>query len=222
MKQINWQAVAEQTREIFPNINQIVLYRGNRWLLNFEIEPDNYFNSFHPLTAVIRKHHLNAPLVMSHSFIQSSLDSYPLEFIDIKSDYTNLYVIEDIIATLQFKEADVRLEIERELRSKILLTKSNALLFKGNSRQLYYLLNESFNALIPVFKGFCYLGGKSIPTDVNKLLDALEEVLHTPVKVFRLIAAQTKAPSNTLIDNIFNDYIRMLVVCNETIDNWNK
>jgi len=222
MKPIDWQLVATQTRELFPGVVQIASYSRNRWLLVFETEPDNFLSTFHPLTKLIKTHHLKTPLIVDKQFIDSSLDSYPLEFLDIQSEYTNLYTIEDAIVNLKFEKTDVRLQIERELKSKWLLTRLTALNFKHKSHFLYEVLKESFNSLLPVFKGFCYLTGTAIPTETEKLLDKLEDILHGEVKIFRYIAGQTKAPSQELINNLFNDYVRLLNHCIEVIDRWNQ
>lgn len=222
MKQIDWQAVATQVRELYPNVVQIAAYSRDRWLLVFDTEPDSFLNTFHPLNKLISKHHLRTPLIVNRQFISSSLDSYPLEFLDIQSAYTNLFVTEDEVAKLKFDKNDVRLEVERELKSKWLLTRLTALQYDHHSRRLFEVLQESYTALLPVFKGFCYLSGVSIPAENDKLLDKLEDILHTDVRIFREIASQTKAPSKELISKQFNDYLRLLSQCIEVIDKWNK
>jgi hypothetical protein len=220
MKKTNWQLIAIQTRELFPMVVQIAAYSRNRWLLVFEEEPDNFLSTFHPLTKLLEKQKLNVPLIVSRKFIQSSLDSYPLEFLDIQSDYTNLYSVEDVIATLQFDKNDVRLQIERELKSKWLLTRLTALQNKKRNRNLFRVLDDSFHSLIPVFKGFCFLSGITAPKEMEKLLSFLEEIMHSDLKVFRYIAGQKKAPSAALVSNLFNDYIRLLNLCSDKIDGW--
>lgn len=222
MKPIDWQAIATQVREFYPNVVQIVTYSRERWLLVFDTEPDSFLNTFHPLNKLIKKYSLRTPLIVNRQFIQTSLDSYPLEFLDIQSAYTNLYAAEDEVAKLKFAKNDVRLEVERELKSKWLLTRLTALQYDHKSRRLFEVLQESYSALLPVFKGFCYLSGVNIPPEQDKLLEKLEDILHTEVKIFRLIACQTKAPSRELINNLFNDYLRLLSHCIDVIDKWNR
>jgi hypothetical protein len=220
MKKINWQEVAAQVRELFPQVMQIASYSNNRWIIVFAEEPENFLNAFHPLAAYIRKHKLTMPLIVNEKFIQSSLDSYPLEFLDIQSGYDSLYAVEDMIAGLQFANDDIRLQIERELRSKWLLTRQAVLQHSHMSRLLFVILRESFSSLVPVFKGFCRLSGKNVPQETDKLLDVMEELLHAELKAFRFIAGQKKAPSKELTGNLFNDYMRALELCIDKIDNW--
>lgn len=220
MNNTDWQIVTSQIRAIFPSIVQIVSYSRNRWMLIFAAEADNFLSTFNPLVKLTKKHKLNIPLIVSEQFIQTSLDSYPLEFLDIQSDYAIHYAVEDVVLNMKFDKDDVRLQIERELKSKWLLTRLTALQFNQKSHQLYSILQESFVSLIPVFKGFCFLSGANISKEPDKLLDSVEEILHTDVKIFRYLANQKKAPSHLLINNLFYDYIRVLNVCIEKIDTW--
>jgi hypothetical protein len=222
MKTIDWQLVATQTRTLFPTIIQIASYSRNRWILVFEDEPDNFLSTFHPLSTLIRKHKLSTPLIVSVKFIKASLDSYPLEFLDIQSDYNSLYAIEDVLKEMQIAKDDIRLQVERELKSKWLLTRLSSLGQSHKPGYLFTLLKESFTALLPVFKGFCVLGGLAIPKDTKQLIDAMEEVLHTDLKVFRYIHSQKKAPSMVLMNTLFNDYIRLLNMCGDQIDCWKQ
>jgi hypothetical protein len=220
MKKTDWQMVATQTRELYPNVIQIATYSRNRWLLVFEEEPDNFLSTFHPLARIIEKLRISTPLIISKQFIQNSLDSYPLEFLDIFSDYANLFIQEDMIVNLQFDKNDVRLQVERELKGKWLLTRLAALQHKKRTRRLFGILHESFNSLIPVFKGFCFLNGTNPPKETEKLLDNMEEILHADLRVFRYLVSQKKTPSEILVNNLFNDYIRLLNLCSEKIDSW--
>ncbi|MFB3844811.1 MAG: hypothetical protein ACE14O_03550 [Candidatus Cloacimonadaceae bacterium] len=220
MKQIDWTLMTGKVLELYPQVKQIVSYRDGQWMLLFDSEPDKFLSAFHPLTQLLRKYRLPAPLIVSRRFILTSLDSYPLEWLDIQSDYTNLYGEDDVMATLQFGKDNVRNQIERELRSKWILTREYALRLNHLNRGLYRMMRSSYQALIPVFKGICFLQNVSIPKTTAQLLDSLEEILHTEVKVLRYLSAQQKTPSRALLTNIFHDYLRLLAQCSEWIDNW--
>ncbi len=222
MKQKDWPALTQQVRELFPQVVQIATYSQDRWLLVFEAEADNFLATFQPLRKLIRKHRLKIPLIISRHFIETSLDSYPLEFLDIQSDYKTLYATEDVIQNLKFDNNDIRLQIEREISSKWLLTRLTSLRYNLKASTLFRLLKRSQTALLPVLKGFCHLGGKAIPKDTPHLIDAAEEVLRTDFKIMRYIHEHKKAPSLTLIHSLFNDYIRLLDVCEDIIDTWEQ
>ncbi len=220
MKQVNWQLISEEVRKLYPNVIQIATYSRNRWLLIFSAEADNFLSTFGPLSVFIKKHKLHIPLIVSVGFVSNSLDSYPLEVLDIQTDYTTVYAQEDVIAGLEFNKEDIRLQIERELKGKWLLTRLVALEKSGDNKHLIRVLKESYASLMPVFKGFCYLNGIPVPKETDKLLESLSDILHTEVNVLNLIDKQTKAPSHALLNNLFMDYIRFLQICTDMIDNW--
>ncbi len=67
-----------------------------------------------------RKKRIAVPLVLDPAFLKESLDTYPLEFLSMKAHYRVL-AGEDVLQGLSFDPKDVRLQCERELRSKLLL-----------------------------------------------------------------------------------------------------
>ena len=72
-----------------------------------------------PLVEKWRKRDVTVPLVMTKKFIASSLDSYPIEFLNMKNRSALIYG-ENVLEPLDIRPEDLRLQIERELHSKIL------------------------------------------------------------------------------------------------------
>jgi hypothetical protein len=58
------------------------------------------------------------PLFLTRSDLSSSLDSYPIEFLNMKNRYRLVYG-EDVLQKLSFNPLAVRLQIERELKGKL-------------------------------------------------------------------------------------------------------
>ena len=127
-------------------------------------DPEMWIQTMQELAKYIKKHRLSMPLIINRSFIQSSLDSYPLEFLNIISSVRHdLFLKEDMLSALKFNSADVRLQMEREFKSKWLLTRQ--VILEGNlkSRQLADTMHLSIRSLIPAIKGFFLLAGQNIP-----------------------------------------------------------
>jgi len=125
-----------------------------------------------PMARYVHKHKLALPLVINRRFIQYSLDSYPLEFINITSSQSiNLLLKEDLLAELKIRPADVRLQMEREFKSKWLLTRQ--MLLDGNlsSRNLKETMHLSITALIPAIKGFFFLAKQPYPQSIKALFE---------------------------------------------------
>jgi len=55
--------------------------------------------------------------------IDSSLDTFPIEFLNIKRNYTVVFG-EDILEGLAFEKEFIRMQCERELKGKLLLLRA--------------------------------------------------------------------------------------------------
>ena len=60
-----------------------------------------------------------APLIMTQDYIQNSLDSFPLEFLEIQQHHLCLFG-QDSFAELSFYQPHLRLQCERELKSMLI------------------------------------------------------------------------------------------------------
>jgi hypothetical protein len=160
---------------------------------------------------MIRKE-LHIPLIISKFFIQTSGDSFPLEFLNIQSSYQNVYSKTDLIKELVFTKSDIRLQMEREVKSKILLTRLSALENLEQVKNLYQLIHISIHSLIPVLKGFMFLSGKEQPYLYKDLISASEDLLHEDLKVFyqALRIDDEKLPKNQLLD-FFHNYTNKMM-----------
>ncbi|MDD2227901.1 MAG: hypothetical protein PHY48_00640 [Candidatus Cloacimonetes bacterium] len=148
-----------------------------RCVIILETDPPSLLESLEPLRDYCHKRRLPFPLLINREFVLSSLDSYPLEFLDIVSNgYQNLLAKEDLLADLKFAPADMRLQMERELKSKWLLTRLTVLEQKQTPKALAETLKMSITAIVPVLKGFCFLGKRLIPKTVPELTAQVTEI----------------------------------------------
>ena len=70
-----------------------------------------------PIQEKWRKKRFARPLFMDREYIERSLDSFPIEFLNMKESYKVLYG-EDVLAGLRIDPSDLRLQIEREMKGK--------------------------------------------------------------------------------------------------------
>jgi len=103
-----------------------------------------------------RKRNVAVPLVMTKVFIESSLDSYPIEFLNMKNNSVLIYG-ENVLAALTFQPQDLRLQIERELKAKILLLREGYLESEGSVRFLRNLIGKSLTAFVSIFNALIFL-----------------------------------------------------------------
>jgi hypothetical protein len=135
-------------------------------------DPDSWLTELAPLAKYVHKHRLNLPLIINKRFLQNSLDSYPLEFINISSSQSvNLLLKEDLLSGLNILPSDLRLQMEREFKGKWLLTRQVLLEGKLSPRNLRATLHLSIHSLIPALKGFFFLARQPYPQSLEDLFE---------------------------------------------------
>ncbi len=148
------------------------------------------------------------PLFMTRPFIASSLDSYPLEFLNMQNGYVLVYG-EDVLRDLSFEPCHLRLQCEREIMGKLLLLRERFLETGGRPRRLRDLIAESITALISIFGGLLYLKGRQIPPSRREVVEALAREFPVGAGVFMRcldIKEGGKVPSSEMQD-IFMAYL---------------
>lgn len=123
-----------------------------------------------------RKKGVATPLFMTKSYIDSSLDSYPLEFLGMHKNYITVYG-EDVLEGITFDPGHLRLQCEREIKGKIMLLREGFLETEGKEKRIKELIGVSINAFISIFSGILYLKAVEIPSTKREIvLSATKEI----------------------------------------------
>jgi hypothetical protein len=130
-----------------------------------------------------KKSRVAAPLVMTKAFIESSLDCYPIEFLNMKNSHILIYG-ENVLEQLKFKPEDLRLQIEKELKGKLVLLRRGYLETEGGSRQLKQLISRSVTAFISIFHALIYLKQGSVPQKRRDTIKELAKLFTFNAEVF--------------------------------------
>jgi hypothetical protein len=104
------------------------------------------------------------PLFMSREFIATSLDTFPLEFLNIKLHYRVVWG-EDPLAAIKIQQKQLRLQLEREVKAKFFQLRKAYLASEGRGRHLVILASQSLTAFLSIFQGILYLRDREIPQD---------------------------------------------------------
>ena len=138
------------------------------------------------LVAKWQKRRIPVPLFLTKTYIESSLDAFPLEFFNIRSAYQVIHG-EDILTDLPIKKEDLRLQCERELKAKLLLLRESYLQAHGEVRQLRELVNQSLPAFIAIFKALLYLKGEEIPKRHEAVMTDVTQSFGLDRKLFQAL-----------------------------------
>ncbi len=100
------------------------------------------------------------PLVLSREEISDSLDSFPLEFFNMRLLYRTLQG-PDPLGDIKIAPADLRLQCERELRGKLLLLREAVISSAGREDELRFTALDSIKAFAAIFRGVLFLLGQN-------------------------------------------------------------
>jgi predicted nucleotidyltransferase len=112
---------------------------------------------------------ITAPLLLSLSHIESSKDTFPVEFIEIKENNILLYG-KDVFSGLNIDEANLTLFCKREIEGKIIRLRQAYLEVGLKKKGVEALMKESLYSLIPVFRALLRSRVKNPPVDKEKIL----------------------------------------------------
>ncbi|MFH1174547.1 MAG: hypothetical protein V1725_05395 [archaeon] len=125
------------------------------------------------------------PLLSTKKELLRSTDVFPLELIDIKYPHRVLYG-QDVLEKLSFKRAEVRREIEFELRSKLIHLRTQYLTAK-NTKEINALMQAAVPTLMPLFYGLLFLKQTTVPVTLRELYGRVEELYHVDLRIFHAI-----------------------------------
>ena len=168
----------------------------------------------------LRKKHVSAPLFLSKQYIESSLDTFPIEFLNIKSTHKTVYG-EDYFEELKIDNEHLRLQAERELKGKLLILRLAFLENIGNLKVIKNLIFTSLSSFIPVMKAIIVLKNEEIPQSIIDIINKTSDILEVDFTIFRraydIKNKKIKLKSNELID-FYEMYVQAVDQLSEIVD----
>jgi len=161
------------------------------------------------LVASWRRRRVTTPLFMTNEYIVASLDAFPLEFLNIKLHYRVVWG-KDPLKGIKINQKQLRLQVEREVKGKLLQLRGAYLTSRGWGINLAVLASQSLTALVSIFQGILYLRGKEIPDqrgDVIKAIAAETGLAAEPfVRLLEVKEGESK-PSARVMKGLMKSYI---------------
>jgi hypothetical protein len=167
-----------------------------------------------------KKRKVATPLVMTKEFIETSLDSYPIEFLNMKNSHILVYG-ENVLANLAFQPADLRLQIEREIKGKIILLTQGYLETEGSARALRQLIGRSITAFISIFNALLFLKQGKAPQTRRETIQEACNLFSLDAAVFELCSDIKEGKDNLSgkeISNIFKKYLQEVEKIGNIVD----
>ncbi len=115
--------------------------------------------------------------------LTNSLDVFPIEFLEIKENY-NLIHGENIIAKLDIKPKNLRLECEFYLRTNLLKLREGYIL---NNKNLTRLIRESLSHFLIIFKYLLFVYNLPLVSDKLAIITSLKKKIEINEQLFMLL-----------------------------------
>ncbi|MDD2889214.1 MAG: hypothetical protein PHE49_01055 [bacterium] len=126
---------------------------------------------YHKLVRRGRKRGIVAPLFLTEQHIKSSMDVFPIEFLEMKDSYLLLHG-KDVLGKLAINTENLRLECEEQLKGKLVRLRQSYLEHGVNIK----IIAESITSLIPVFRSLVRLRTRAIKVDKEKAIEELAKL----------------------------------------------
>jgi len=163
-----------------------------------------------PLGKKYGKHKVAAPLIMTPFHIKTSLDVFPIEFLNFKLIHETVFGA-DILKDVEVSLNDLRHQCEREIKSKLIWLRQGYISSQGDKKLLTEGFSKSITGYIPLFRGIIVLLGKEPPVKQSSVIKSLSEASGINTDMFAKILSEKheKAKhSAEELNTIFKDYYK--------------
>jgi len=125
-----------------------------------------------PVTRWWTKQKHAAPLIMTRQELERSADVFAIELLDMRQQHRVLFG-PDVVASLEIPMNLHRVQVEYELREKLILLRQGMLPVAGDKRRTWELLLRSLPAFATLFRHALIAQGQPIPATRRETVKAL-------------------------------------------------
>lgn len=165
-----------------------------------------------------RKINLAVPLLLTVNEIRRSTDVFPMEYRDIK-DFHLVIKGKDIFKNLKIEDRFLRLELESQIKGKLILLRESFIQSLNNKKVLRNILLNSIPAITVILRNVFILNRKSVPQEIESLITSIEKLTKIKFNAFRKII-ELKKDINRRVDivQIYSNYITEIEKLSDYID----
>lgn len=161
-----------------------------------------------------------APLLFTEERLAQATDVFPIELLDIRECRNVLYG-EDVVAGLEIDTKNLRLEIEHELRGKLIHLRQSYLLTQGKPRAVADLMTQSLSTFLVLFRAALRLLDETVPTKKFEALEKLSTHLGFDVSVFQTVQnlkAGVIKIKDVEMEPLFSNYLKTIECVIDAVD----
>jgi len=173
-------------------------------------------------SAALQKKHMrqriNRPLFIDKNYIATSIDSYPIEFFDMKRCYKVLHG-EDVLSGITPDKNDLRLQVERELKGKWLHLLQEYPALRDQKKRLSDLMAISLKTFLPVFRALLMLKNVPVPKERSGIFSSIETTFSLDAMALQNVFKTKNASLVHDAHAVYLSYIKAVKKIIDTIEN---
>lgn len=167
-----------------------------------------------------KKAKIIAPLFLTLDNIQSSLDTFPMEFLEIKDNHRTIYG-QKIFSQIEIPHEHLRLQCEQQLKSQLIRLRQ-IYLEKGKSKTLIKdAIISSFNNTFAIFRNLMRLSRLPVPELNEEVILKVSNTYNFDGQVFFDLLRDKKGQERVKwkeCDDIFAEYLLQLEALISRVD----
>jgi hypothetical protein len=109
------------------------------------------------------------PLFFTLEEIEQSHDVFPIEFLDMQANHRILFGM-DIFEELEIERGNHRLELEHEVRTKLIGLRQSFLIVSHDAKAVEGFMLRSLSAFVTLFRHILILMGESVPVPKRDII----------------------------------------------------
>jgi predicted nucleotidyltransferase len=166
-----------------------------------------------------RRYRTINPVFFTEAYINTSTDTFPIEFLDMKENYSVIFG-RDVLKDLRIDTRNLRFQCEQELKSKLIMIKRRYLLASGR-KELEQLLFKSLTSCIHILRNVLRLKSKEPSYLKCDVLSQTEKELSVDMTVLNeILWAKTKNMklNHADVDALLIGFVKELEVIAGVVD----
>jgi hypothetical protein len=160
------------------------------------------------------------PLFMTRDEIERSADVFTIELMDVKQHHRVLFG-EDVFKDLSIPANLHRVQVEYELREKLVLLRQHLLLAAGNDSRMWELLTRSVSSFATLFRHALIVLGNNAPVGKREAVQALaRQVGFDASGMLQVLDVREKKSGRKMFDvaDVFARYLAALEQVTAALD----
>ncbi|MBN1898330.1 MAG: nucleotidyltransferase domain-containing protein [Spirochaetes bacterium] len=131
-----------------------------------------------------RRMNFALPLVLTEEEMRRSGDVFPMEYRDMK-DFHIVLKGKDVLKDLKIEDKHLRLELESQIKGKLILLRESMIQWGKNKKVLKKILLKALPSVIVILRHIFILNKKPVPKDIYAICQGTEEMIKNKLTFFR-------------------------------------